>query len=295
MRRHLGTLAALALGAAALTARGQAGDKEEFAKAVAAQKQAAVDGWKRAFEKEDPSHHETEHFLLYGKAADKTLKDVGAYLERVRAAAWKALELGKDRPWPGKMSVFLIPDKRDYRAAVRAVARRLPEKDERGRFAYKTDTPHVLAGPGDEAHELPVDLQAGAQLAAALVLVKGGETVPEWIVEGFGRASAFRAAPAALQAAERRRAFAVAVTNKRAAKDAWTSGGLRGDEAPVLRGSLIDYLVYSGRSARFLPILMGFRPQENQPNPTTEMALMSANVAPDRLNEVWQKWVRATK
>ena len=70
---------------------------------------------------------------------------------------------------------------------------------------------------------------------------------------------------------------------KRTAKDVYGTG-LLGEEAVVLRASLIEYLAYSGRTAKFLPFLLGFRPTENVAEPNTDMALNAANLAPAQLS-----------
>src|SRR5262245_7419824 len=71
--------------------------------------------WKRAFEKEPPPPHPTEHFLIYGKIPAKALPEIGEMLEAQYAAAFKALKLDEKRDvWRGKLAVYLLPEKQDY-------------------------------------------------------------------------------------------------------------------------------------------------------------------------------------
>ncbi len=286
-----------ALGAAAGPARA-AGDKSTSPidpKVVAGQKAAALKYWKRVFNAE-PAPWETPHFLLLGQVEGRKLSEVGETLEKTYQLATKALDTGKDEPWPGKLTVYLSPERRTFAALVRAIEQRRPEPEERGSAVVKSDTPSVIVSPGKEPHELTAELQAAAQVAAALVRAKGGESVPSWVVEGFGRATAFRAGPPEQLAAEHRRAAAAVVTRNRTAKAAW-SGNLKAEDAAVVRASLIEYLAYSGRvKARFLPFLMGFRPPEDgQPARTPEAALEVANISPTRLTVPWHNWVRTAK
>jgi hypothetical protein len=284
--------ASLLLAAGALVAGDDAKQKK-----AAEQHKAALANWKRVFGKDDPPHHETTHLLLYGAVPGKpgkSLKEAGAFLESVYALAHKTLELGKDEPWPGKLTVYLLGDRKQFKAAVRGIERRLPEEEELGSHVIRSDLPHVLAGPPREPFDPGVDGQAGEQLAMALLGAKGGQTVPEWVKVGFGRATVFRAGPANLLAGEHRRAYTWLVKNKRTLRDVY-AGSLKPEEEPVLRASLVEYLAYSGKSARFLPFLAGFKPQENRPEPTTEDAFKAANILPDKLNQAWQNWVRLTK
>jgi hypothetical protein len=303
MRRRTGTalLAAALLGAlgAAAGPALRAGDKGETKvdpKVVAEQKAAALKNWKRVFDKADPPQWETSHFLLFGEVEGRKLKEVGDTLEKAHELAAKVLELGKQEPWPGKLAVYFALERRTFAALVRHVEKRRPEAEERGSVVVKSDTPSVIASPGKEAHELTAELEAAAQIGAALVRAKGGEAVPSWVVEGFGRATAFRAGPPEQLSAEHRRAATAVVTRNRAARSAW-SGTLKEEDAAVVRASLIEYLAYSGRvKSRFLPFLMGFRPPEDgQPARTTEAALAVANIAPARLTGLWHNWVRTAK
>jgi hypothetical protein len=303
MRKRPGTvvLAALvaALGAAAPSAI-RAGDKSADridAKLLADQKETALANWKRVFPKENPPHLETDHFLLYGAVEGRTLKDLGATLEKARALAAKVLDLGKEEPWQGKLAVYFAADRRTFAALVRNVEKRRPDMDEHGSARVKSDRPSVIASPGKEAHELSAEAEAAAHIAGALMRAKGGESVPGWVVEGFARATAVRAGTPELLNAEHRRAFTVAVQGKRAAKEAWGSG-LNAEAAAVVRGSLMEYLAYSGRltAKTFHAFLAGFRPPEDgQPARDTDTALAAANISAANLTRFWHNWVRSLR
>jgi hypothetical protein len=265
-------------------------------KVVADQKAAALNNWKRVLDKAEPPQWETRRFLLLGEVEGRKLKEVGDTLEKAYDLAAKVLDLGKDEPWPGKLTVYFALDRRRFAALVRHIEKRRPDLDERSSAAVKSDTPSVIASPGTEPHELSAELEAAAQVGATLVRAKGGEPVPAWVVEGFGRATAFRVGSPEQLAAEHRRAATAVVTRKREAKSAW-SGTVKVEDAAVVRASLIEYLAYSGRlKSRFLPFLLGFRPPEDgQPARTAEAALLIANISPDRLTGVWHSWVRTAK
>ena len=299
MRISIGTAL---FGIALLTALGsstvRAGDKAADAidpKVVAAQKAAALKNWKRAFDKDDAPQHETAHFLLYGTVEGRSLKQVGDSLEKAYTLARKALSVDSENPWPGKLAVYFGTDRRTYAALVRNVERRRPDLAERSCVKLRSDTPDIISSPSKAAYELNAEGEAVAKVAAALLMAKAGNMVPDWLSEGFGRATAFRAGPADQLAQEHRRAQAIAARHK--ARDAW-SGSLEADEAPVLRASVIEYLVYSKRIPPkiYLAFLTGFRPREDgQAVPTADAVLAAINVSAARLNDVWQKWVRTAR
>jgi hypothetical protein len=298
MPRHSGAAvlaAALlaALGAAAAGGGDKAAEPLDL-KVVAAQQKFAVAAWKRALET-NPAQHETKHFLLLGTIDGRTLKQAGASLEKATALARKAFDLTKEEAWPGKLAVYFAADRKEFAALVRNIEKRRPDTDERGSAVVRSDTPSVIVGPGKEVYQLSAEGEAAAQVAVALLQAKGGDKIPAWVLEGFGRATALRAGPVEGLAQEYRRAQAVA--GKYKARDAW-SDSLSAEAAPVLRASLIEYLVYSGRirPRTYLPFLTGFRPpEEGQAVPTTEAVLEAANIAPARLDGAWQKWVRTVR
>jgi hypothetical protein len=259
---------------------------------VAEQRKVAAANWKRAFEKDDAPHLETANLLLYGTVPGKTLKEVGPVLEKDLALAQKALGVEKRDMWAGKLTVYLVQEKAAYGTFIRRVEKRHPEEGEVGSAAVRRDQPHVVAGPPREPVDPHVEGQAAAQIAIAVLNKKAGETTPEWVRLGFGRATYLQTAPAGERAAERRRVLAL-LAKGRKAPDAW--GALEDAEGVVLRGSVLEYLAYSGRTARFVPFVMGYRPGENRPEPTTADALKAASITPDGLNKVWRNWARVAR
>jgi hypothetical protein len=255
-----------------------------------AQQKKALANWKKGLGQENPPHEETKHFLIYGTVKDKKLKELGPVLEKQYEEASRALQLTKDDLWKGKVAVYLIPDRRDFLTFVRRVEFRRVYAEEKGSASIDMDFPHVIAGPADGEMDLTADEQAGAQLGIALMKKKYGKFTPSWVEEGFGRATAIKTTSAQRKAQERSWVLRVVNKDKVKAQDAW-GGGLDASEASVLRGSVIYYLAYSGRTPKFVPFLMGFRPTETVPEPTTEMVFRNLGVDMDRLHKVWRAWV----
>src|SRR5262245_17721297 len=81
---------------------------------VVEQHEKALATWKRVFLGAGPAHHETAHFLLYGKVTGRGLPDVGTSLEKYHAQAAKALGMTHDEPWSGKLAVYFVNDTQGY-------------------------------------------------------------------------------------------------------------------------------------------------------------------------------------
>ena len=278
--------------AAALSLTAAARADEDTAAQVAAQKKKAQANWE-AVEAGPAATLETKHLLLYApKAMEKRLKAVGTLLEKHYDLASSALGVDpKEGPWPGKLAVYLFPEREQFGAFVRRVEKRrlLPEQATAFSVANDEDL-HAAALPSRAKGGPPLEGQAGAAIAQALLARKAGKDtpLPAWLVVGFGRATYYRAAPAdrAVQA-ERRQARAL--SRNRGPADVWDDK-LGADEADALRGSLADFLAYGPGSPKFPAFVAGFKPGENMQAKTTAQALDAARLAPDLVTASWKRW-----
>src|SRR5262249_40677189 len=150
-------------------------------------------------------------------------------------------------PWPGKLTVFLFPERPLLVTFIRGVERRRPEEDDFGSFVVRSDNPHAAAGPGKSKLDPTVEQQAGEQMAAALLAARAGAGLPDWLLAGFGRATWVKTLAPRELIGERKKALAWVTGRKRTAADVYNST-LPAAEAPVLRASLVEYLAYSGRA-----------------------------------------------
>jgi hypothetical protein len=277
--------------ALALTAAARADD--DTAAKLAAQKKKAQANWE-ALEAGPAATLETKHLLLYApKTMEKRLKAAGALLEKHYDLASAALGIDpKEGPWPGKLAVYLFPEREQFGAFVRRVEKRRLLPEQATTYAVEDDDNlHAAALPSRAKAGPPLEGQAGAALAQALLARKAGKNtpLPAWLVEGFGRATYYRAAPAdrAVQA-ERRQARALSRT--RGPADVW-GDKLGADGADALRGSLADFLAYGPGAPKFPAFVAGFKPGENMLAKTTAQALEAAGLLPDRVAASWKRWV----
>ena len=110
--------------------------------------------------------------------------------------------------------------------------------------------------------------------------------MPDWLVEGFSRATATQGTPAA---ASRK---AQVARLGRAARDAWNDA-LPVEQRPVVWAAVADYLFFGKGVGNVGDFLLGFRPDEEKPMKTGEDALAAAKLTPEKLEVGFAKWLRA--
>jgi hypothetical protein len=274
-----------------LFAVGPAAFADEAAEKLAAQKKNAEENWE-ALEIGPAAHAETAHLLVYApKSFDKRIKDVGAALEKYYEQARKPLGYEKESPWPGKLTVYLLPEREDFTKFVRRVEKRRVEAEDAGSHLADGDFPHAVGGPPRAKTDPAVESQAGEQIATAMLVKKAGTKVPlpGWLLNGFGRATGYRTRPADKAVGDERRRAAALVKKGSKASEIWGST-LGAEDEPLLEASLADFLAYGPGQSKFAPLLEAFKPEENQEKKTTEQALEAVSLPADRLNTRWREW-----
>lgn len=268
---------------------------DDTADKIAAQKKTAAENWQKVCASE-PAMHETDHLLVVvSKAQEAKLKDIGAFLEKHYDMAASVLGYQKDAPWMGKMAVYLLEQPEQIDAFIRRVDKRRPRDVEKGTFQAEDDKLHAAAAPPREKDDPAVDAQAAQQVAGALLMRRAGTKtiVPFWLVNGFGRATNYRVAPAnRLVATERQTAARLAKTTT--ATEVW-SGVVKESEGEVLGASLADFLSYGPGRSKFQALVEAFKPEENVERKTTEQALESAGLKADVINTRWKAWAAAPR
>jgi hypothetical protein len=269
---------------------------DEAADKLAAQKKNADENWE-ALEAGPAAQTETAHLLVYApKSYDKRIKEVGAALEKYYEQARKPLGYEKDAPWPGKIAVYLIPEREVFTKFVRRVEKRRPEAEDAGSHLVEGDFPHAVGGPPRAKTDPSVEGQAGEQLATAMLVKKTGKAVPlpGWLLNGFGRATSYRVKPTEKAVVEERRKASALVKKGRKASEIWGTT-LEAEEAPLLEASLADFLAYGPGQSKFVALLEAFKPEENQEKKTTTQALEGISLPADRLNTRWREWAANPK
>jgi hypothetical protein len=262
---------------------------------VKAQIQSLSEYHKEVFEVEKVPLIEKPHFLVVGAIPSASSGGIGDELEVAYAKACKSLKIDKDPgPWPGKLSILLVPDARKYAQMIRVSQRRRADEEETSSHSIDSTVPQVVVCPSKGPGELNVGATCCVQMGALLIDYKAKGRTPGWLSEGFGRATALQVIGSTALAVERRKAAIYITTNKRTANDVFTSN-LKAEELLTLRGSLVEYLAYSGRTEKFLPLIDGFA-DDGKGNPgNLTSALKNANTTTDELTKNWTNYAKAFK
>jgi hypothetical protein len=287
MRWHAVRLLVLAVVIVRLDAVAVADDADVLKK----QKEVALANWKSLYEDDvQPATEETAHLLIYGPASmtQKQLKDVGTGLEARYKLARGCLKVGpKENLWPGKLTVYLVAERRLFSTFMRTIAKQRPSADDSGVFSLAGAQPFVGACPPQTKYDPSLENQAGEQLAAAVLSQRGGGALPDWLRAGFGRATSWRAAP---NAHFNDRNAVKRLASGRSVNDVW-DGKLNAEEAPLLRASLVEFLAYGPGAETFPKFVEAFKPAPNSQPKTVADALKAVRYEPDRLNNRWHSWV----
>ncbi|MCS6852614.1 MAG: hypothetical protein NZ700_15770 [Gemmataceae bacterium] len=257
---------------------------DQAAEELARQKESVKANWLKVVGKE-ANLKETDNLLLVAPLPEEKLDALGASYEKQLAVARKALQI-QEPLWKGKLAVYVFPERFQFSSFVRSVEKRRPEVDDLSSSVLSGDLPHVAAGPAPDKGPT-AEQSAGYELATALLSRKvRTDLLPGWLVEGFGRATAWRANPTAYAS---ERALVRKLVKVRSARDVW-EGRLPAAEATVLRASLVDFLAYGPGAGTFLSLLNGFKPGEGEEMRSFSQAMEYANISPERLDKEWRAW-----
>jgi hypothetical protein len=269
---------------------------------VNGKQKSAAESTLKAAEVSKPGHAETADLLVYSTLPEAKTKAVAEAAQRTFTFAKKTLAFDdKETYWPGKLTVYVLPDWKAYTDLLRPLAQRKPEKGEVAVTDVRVDTPYVAVGAelGERPTDADVKSAAGTWVAAVLLNKKAGmanttDKLPEWLQLGFGRAAHLRAENnTAKLTAYRTKAKALAVGSKTryAAKlsDAWA--GSKDKDYDTLVTSVADYLAFGPYAEKFPTVLTGLKPTETQINPTIQTAFAAAEWKEADVEAAWRVWV----
>jgi hypothetical protein len=290
---HKSTWTALALAAGVMLTGGPAGRAEDDA--VAKQKAVAQENAQTLGQLKPLALFEQGDLLVVGDLPEGQLQRLAQGLQKQYVVAARSLGFGgAAKPWPGKLAVYVLSDKGTYASFVRSVEKRSPESGESATTDVRRPEPHVAVGPPGRG-ESSVEQQAGRQVAAALLTKRAmpNAVLPEWLREGFGRATAYRSTfgPSQLPARSANREWSAKVPRRASVVVVWDES-LAAELRPIFGANLADLLAYGPFMDRFPAFVQAFRPMSDEkPNPTTiKEALEAAKIDLIALEKAWSRW-----
>ena len=286
---------------------GAASAEDQSSVVVAAQIAAAEAQWKTA--KLGKFHAvETSYLLVYSSLAEDKLKPIAEAAQKVYDTTAKALQYGdKSRPWAGKLTVFLLPDRSaEFIPFLKLVEQRAGKiaADENVSLRLRGEEPSAIVGLGASVKVNDVSLREETAKAVAVALLdqKAGAPVvpfslPTWIHDGFGRAMLLRSDPNGRLMQAHRMKLATLFTKAKAGTftvgDTWADG--TNTNTSTLQTSLLEFMLYGPEAEKFTKFLAGYKPSDDNEEPSTDKALELAGWKPDELDAAWKKWVSTKK
>jgi hypothetical protein len=284
-------------GLASLSSSASAQDKKAD---VAKQKDAIVANLKKA-DMAKASIVETNNFFVVGLMSEDKAKTLGSILEKVVPIARKGLLYdSKEDVWKGKLAVYYLPEGRDFKSFLRSAIMIKPEGIY---YDVRSDTPLVVdpVEVTGKATEADLFANSAANVARAYLKARGNTAnLPDWLLSGFGRATALRAEglTSARYLSYKKTSKSVAAGSKgspAAIADLWSES--KPANAEILSASLVEYMAYGPAGAEnFLKLVNGFRPDENGNTPSVAQAFEAAGWKEiPMLEKAWQKWLATAK
>ncbi len=277
-------------------------DKPDKSAEVKAQKAAATEKLTKVGMLK-PTVVETNDLVIYTAWPEVKAKTLAASVQKTYEVAYKSLKFEPaDSPWAGKLSVFFLPERKEFNSFVRLVEQRKPDPSDTTSVQIRSKEPYILAGlePDSKFTEADMAGEVGVAVAEALLNTKSGVAagatmLPGWLTAGFGKLMVLRVeGNTAKWNAYRTKAKALVAKGKPTkAADAWAEAKTR--ETDTLTASVVEFLLFGPDPTKFAKVLSGFKPSEERPTPTLEQALEVADYKPDTLDTAWRAWLAKVK
>lgn len=238
---------------------------DEKAETIAKQKAAAESLWKKMEFEKTPALVESSHFLLFSRLPEARTKTLSSQLERNYATAIRGLKFDKDeKPWSGKLAIFVLGDNSDFVNFMRRAQKRSPREGEVVFVSIAGDEPLMVIGEPEST--ITPENQAVYELSISLLKRKmGAGDPPDWVAAGFARATAYRTGnPNA-----KTRGFKTPIAPFSALWSDQASAELR----YATGAYIVDYVAYGPGNSMLTNFLSAIRPGENGEAPGAEQIL----------------------
>lgn len=273
-------------------------------KSDAAKKQKAAADALLKSAKLTTTHAESDDLLVYSSFSEDKTKALAASAQKSYVAGRKALKVAADEKlWPGKLTVIVLPESRQYKGFVLSALKRSPTNRESFTFELRSDEPFVLIGTalGEKPTDAEMMAEAAGFVAAAVLNKKAGTGaagLPEWFSRGFARAThihtegnaskatAFHQKVKALYSKYRGNGFKPA--------NVWDNM-IASAETNTVATSFVEYLAFGPEAEQFPKLIQALKPTEESPNPTVATALAAIEWPVDSIESSWRKWIASGK
>jgi hypothetical protein len=216
--------------------------------------------WKKAFPREQPQQLESEQLLLYGSVGAARLQQASAWADE-QIAELRATFGAKDSLlWKGKLTLYLVKDRFSYEEFSLVIDNRSQvPRTIHGHAVVRPDLDEayiVLEDLGDEpSAESPGFKALLASLLTQAFLLRNGDKLPDWAVQGTGLQMASKSSAGNPYFSALRAAVPESLKAVREPEQLFADGTFPPGEVPAVGYALVDYMVQAGGPAKYAQFL----------------------------------------
>ena len=205
-------------------------------------------------------------------------------MEQIHATATKALKYtDKDRPWPGKLAVFLLKDRAEFVDFMRHTVKKSPGEDDASFGEVRGDDAILIVGM-PKGERVDPEEQAKSEFTTMLLKRKmGAGEPPAWVHIGFAHASAHRAIA--------KSRVTVRPPASAPLSYLWADGA-NAQAKHNYATYVIDYMAYGPLSDSFATFVEALRPGENGMSPSMKTVLESIKLDEATLEIAARRWIK---
>lgn len=231
----------------------------------------------------------------------KAFADAG---QKTYLFAQKALKLD-DKLWPGKLTLIVLGDPREYSSYVRVVTQSRPDPNSWFTINIRGDVPTAVVVLNMDSKPKDAELNATVStiIAAALLNKKAGTgpttgTLPEWLQIGFGKLMVLKNTGGTTWSDYRTKSKAVVVGTKSKPSPVRLTeflNGVKFKDSDIVATSLVEYMMYGIEGDKFFAFASGFKPSENAEMPTIASVFEAVEWKMDAFEISWKIWLSKQK
>jgi hypothetical protein len=242
---------------------------------------------------------ETKNLQMISSLSESRTKTLSESAQKIFAFAHKSLKLD-EMIWPGKLTLVVLGDPREFTSYVRVVTQTRPDPKDWFTINVRGDVPTaaVLVEAGEKTKDAELGATVATVVAAALLNKKAGTSpttgsLPEWVQLGFGKLMVVKAVGGAALADYRTKSKAAVVGTKSKpapSRLADVTGGLKSKDSEILAASIVEYMIYGIEADKFFAFAAGFKPNEMVAEPTVDSAFLGVEWKMAEFEVGWKVW-----
>ncbi|MBX3397891.1 MAG: hypothetical protein KF873_04050 [Gemmataceae bacterium] len=246
---------------------------------------------------------DTKNIQVLSTLSEARAKTIAEAAQKTFAFTHKALKLD-DNLWPGKLTVVVLGDTREFSGYVRVVTQSRPDPKDWFTINVRGDVPTaaVFVEAGEKSKDAELTGPVSTIVAAALLNKKAGTSpttgsLPEWVQLGFGKLMHVKTVGGAALADYRTKSKAVVVGTKSKPSPVrlaslWTD---KNKDTDLVAASVVEYMMYGIEGDKFFAFAAGFKPNEMVAEPSVDSAFAGVEWKMAEFEFGWKNWLSKQK